>query len=154
MQVPARGGKLATGRRPPVSTITIAAIPAGTLTRANHDEFELLIPIVLFLCVTYAIKALLDARTRGKLIAANGSEEMIRSLVQNEEQQHRHASLRWGSRAASLAVGFALIEFFGWDDVTPGAIAVLLGATGIGNLVSFYSSRVTCRSASHELRAS
>ena len=40
-----------------------------------------------------------------------------------------------------LAVGFALIEFFGWDDITPGAIAVLLGATGFGNLVSYYISR-------------
>ena len=97
-----------------------------------------LIPITLFLCITYAIKALLDARTRAKLIAANGSEEMIRTLVQNEEQQHRHTSLRWGIVLTSLAVGFALIEYFGWDDVAPGAIAVLLGATGVGNLV-FYS---------------
>jgi hypothetical protein len=97
-----------------------------------------LIPITLFLCITYAIKALLDARTRGKLIAANGSEEMIRTLVQNEEQQHRHTSLRWGIVLTSLAVGFGLVEYFGWDDVTPGAIAVLLGATGVGNLV-FYS---------------
>jgi Domain of unknown function (DUF6249) len=104
-------------------------------------QFELLIPITLFICVTYAIKALLDARTRSKLIAANGSEELIRSLVQNEEQQRRHASVRWGVVLVCLAVGFALIEFFGWDEVTPGAIAVLLGATGIGNLVSFYISR-------------
>jgi hypothetical protein len=104
-------------------------------------DFDLLIPITLFLCVTYAIKALLDARTRGKLIAANGSEELIRSLVQNEEQQRRHASVRWGVVLVCLAVGFALIEFFRWDDVTPGAIAVLLGATGIGNLVSYYISR-------------
>ena len=101
----------------------------------------ILIPITLFLCVTYAIKALLDARTRNKLIAANGSEELIRSLVQNEEQQRRHASVRWGIVLLCLAVGFALIEFFGWDEVTPGAIAMLLGATGIGNLVSFYISR-------------
>jgi hypothetical protein len=101
----------------------------------------ILIPITLFLCVTYAIKALLDARTRNKLIAANGSEELIRSLVQNEEQQRRHASVRWGIVLVCLAVGFALIEFFGWDEVTPGAIALLLGATGIGNLVSFYISR-------------
>jgi len=104
-------------------------------------DFELLIPITLFLCVTYAIKALLDARTRGKLIAANGSEELIRSLVQNEEQQRRHASVRWGVVLVCLAVGFALIDFFGWDEITPGAIAVLLGATGVGNLVSFYISR-------------
>ena len=104
------------------------------------DE-ELLIPITFFLCVTYAIKALLDARTRAKLIAANGSEEMIRSLVRNEEQLRRHASIRWGVVLVCLAVGFALIEYFGWRDVTPGAIAVLLGATGVGNLISFAVSR-------------
>jgi hypothetical protein len=104
-------------------------------------RFEVLIPITLFFCITYAIKLLVDARTRSKLIAANGSEELMRSLVQNEEQQRRHASVRWGVVLVCLAVGFALIEFFGWDDVTPGAIAVLLGATGVGNLVSFYISR-------------
>jgi hypothetical protein len=104
-------------------------------------DFDLLVPITLFVCVTYAIKALLDARTRGKLIAANGSEELIRSLVQNEEQQRRHASVRWGVVLVSLAVGFALIDWFGWEEVTPGAIAVLLGATGVGNLASFAISR-------------
>jgi hypothetical protein len=101
-------------------------------------QFEILIPIILFICITYAIKAVLDARTRAKLIAANGTSDMIRALVQNEEQQHRHASLRWGIVLTSLAVGFGLIEVFGWDDITPGAVAVLLGATGVGNLV-FYS---------------
>ena len=104
-------------------------------------QFELLIPIILFLCITYVIKAVLDTRTRTKLIAANGSEEMIRSLVQNEEQQRRHASVRWGVVLVCLAVGFALIQYFGWDEVTPGAVAVLLGATGVGNLISFYVSR-------------
>jgi hypothetical protein len=106
-----------------------------------------LIPITLFLCITYAIKALLDARTRGKLIAANGTEEMVRSLVQNEEQERRHTSLRWGIVLTSLAVGFGLIEFFGWDDVTPGAIAVLLGATGVGNLAFYQIARNLPRQA-------
>lgn len=101
----------------------------------------MLIPIVLFICITYAIKVIVDARTRAKLIAANGSEEMIRSLVQNEEQQRRHASVRWGVVLVCLAVGFALIEYFGWDEITPGAVAVLLAATGVGNLVSFAVSR-------------
>jgi uncharacterized BrkB/YihY/UPF0761 family membrane protein len=104
-------------------------------------EFALLIPIIAILSIAYVIKALLDARTRGKLIAANGTDEMIRSLVQNEEQQRRHASVRWGVVLVCLAIGFALIQYFGWDEVTPGAIAVLLGATGVGNLVSFYVSR-------------
>ena len=104
-------------------------------------DFGFLIPIILFFCITYIIKAILDARTRSKLIAANGTEEMIRSLVQNEEQQRRHASVRWGVVLVCLAIGFALIQYFGWDEITPGAIAVLLGATGVGNLVSFYVSR-------------
>ena len=97
-----------------------------------------LIPIAFFICVTYALKAVLDARTRSKLIASNGSSDLIRTLVQNEEEANRHASLRWGIVLTSLAAGFALIEWFGWQDITPGAIAVLLGATGVGNL-AFYS---------------
>jgi hypothetical protein len=113
----------------------------GIEASKTHMNFGMLIPIILFLCITYVIKAVLDARTRGKLIAANGSEELIRSLVQNEEQLRRHASVRWGVVLVSLAVGFALIEYFGWDDVTPGAVAVLLGATGIGNLITYYISR-------------
>jgi hypothetical protein len=101
-------------------------------------DFEDLIPITLFVCITYAIKAFVDARMRSKLLANNGaSEEMIRSLVQNEELQRRHASVRWGIVLVCLAIGFALIEYFGWDEITPGAIAVLIGATGVGNLVSY-----------------
>ena len=51
-----------------------------------HD-LELLIPITFFVCVTYAIKSILESRTRSKLIAANSSEELIRSLLISEEQQ-------------------------------------------------------------------
>ena len=104
-------------------------------------DFELLIPIVLFLCITYAIKAFIDARMRSKLIASNTSEELLRSLVKSEEQQGRQASLRWGVVLTCLAVGFALIESFGWTDVTPGAIAVLLGATGVGNIAVYMIAR-------------
>ena len=131
----------ATGRRPPRIYYHDRGHTGRDMMRLNTMKFELSDSDPLFLCITYAIKALLDARMRGKLIAANGSEELVRTLVQNEEQQRRHASLRWGVVLVCLAVGFGLIEFFGWDEVTPGAIAVLLGVTGIGNLVSFYISR-------------
>jgi hypothetical protein len=102
------------------------------------NDIEFLIPIVFFICITYAIKAILESRTRAKLIAANSSEELIRSLLLSEEQQRRQGSLRWGVVLSCLAGGFALIETFGYDDVTPGAIALLLAATGIGNL-AFYA---------------
>ena len=104
-------------------------------------QFEILIPITLFICVTYAIKVVVDARTRAKLIAGNGSEELIRTIVQAEALQRRHASLRWGVLLLALGLGFALIEAFGWREVTPGVVAVLLGVTGLGNLLSYMLAR-------------
>ncbi len=100
-------------------------------------DLYILIPITLFICITYAVKVLVDARTRGKLIAAGSSNELIRSLLSSEEEQRRQNSLRWGVVLSCLAVGFALLQALGWNDVTPGTIAVLLGATGVGNL-AFY----------------
>lgn len=104
-------------------------------------SFEILIPITLFICITYAIKVVVDARTRAKLIAGNGSEELIRTLVQAEALQRRHASLRWGILLLALGIGFGMIEGFGWREVTPGVIAVLLGVTGAGNLIAYAASR-------------
>jgi hypothetical protein len=104
-------------------------------------NFEILIPITLFICVVYAIKVVVDARTRAKLITSNGSEDLIRSMVQAEALQRRHASLRWGILLLAVAVGFALIEAFGWTEITPGVVAVLLGVTGLGNLAAYAASR-------------
>ena len=104
-------------------------------------DFETLIPISLFICIAYAIKAVVDARTRAKLISSNGSEELVRSLVQAEALQRRHASLRGGILLLAVAMGFALIEAFGWHDVTPGVIAVLLAVTGLGNLLAYAAAR-------------
>jgi hypothetical protein len=100
-----------------------------------------MIPVTLFICVTYAIKAIVEARMRGKLLSSGGSEDLVRTLMQNEEEQRRHAALRWGILLLSLALGFSLIEAFGWDQVTPGVIAILLAVTGVGNLVSYTVSR-------------
>jgi hypothetical protein len=104
-------------------------------------ELEFLIPIVLFICITYAIKAVVDARVRRQMVSANGSEELVRSILEGEESRRRHASLRWGIVLVALAIGFVLIEAFGWDEVTPGVVAVLLGATGLGNLAYYAAAR-------------
>jgi hypothetical protein len=104
-------------------------------------EYGIFIPITLFICVTYAIKVVVDARTRAKIIASNGSEELVKTMVQTESLQRRHASLRWGILMLAVAAGFMLIEAFGWKEVTPGVIAVLLGVTGLGNLLSYIAAR-------------
>jgi hypothetical protein len=105
------------------------------------NQLHMVIPIVLIVCVTYAfvyaIKAIVDARMRSLLTRAGTSDELIRTIVLGEEQQRRLASLRWGLILVGVAIGFGSIAAFGWDDITPGAIAVLAGATGLANLAFF-----------------
>lgn len=104
-------------------------------------NFEILIPISLFICIVYAIKVVVDARVRQRMVNAGGSAELVNSVLRDEEQRRRHSSLRWGIVLLSVALGFGLIQGFGWQEVTPGLIAVLAGATGLGNLVFFAISR-------------
>lgn len=104
-------------------------------------NFGILIPISLFVCITYAIKVCVDAVTRRRMLEAGGSAELVNSVLRDEELRRRHSSLRWGIVLLSVALGFGLIQWFGWQDVTPGLVAVLAGATGLGNLVFFAISR-------------
>jgi hypothetical protein len=104
-------------------------------------NFEILIPIALFICITYAIKVVVDARVRSRMIDAGGSEQLVNAVLRDEEQRRRHSSLRWGIVLLSVAVGFGLIQAFGWQELSPGLVAVLAGATGLGNLVFFMVAR-------------
>ena len=104
-------------------------------------NFEFLIPIALFVCVAYAIKAVVDARVRRQMVESNGSQELVRSILEGEEARRRHGSLRWGIVLVALGLGFGAVAMQGVDEVTPGVIAVLLAATGIGNLAYFAVSR-------------
>lgn len=99
------------------------------------------IPISLFLCIAWTIKAVVDARVRRQLVNANVSQDLVRSIIEGDETRRRHASLRWGIVLVALAIAFVIIEFAGWKDVTPGVIAVLLGATGVGNLAYYAMGR-------------
>ena len=104
-------------------------------------QFEILIPIVLFLCITYAIKVVVDARVRRRFIESNGSDDIVRAMLVGEEQHRRHGSLRWGVTLVALAIGFGMVEAGGWNDLTPGVLAILLGATGLGNLAYYALGR-------------
>ena len=67
--------------------------------------------------------------------------------------RQKHSSLRWGVTLIAIAVGFGLIEAGGWQEVTPGVIAVLAGATGVGNLAYYFLSRRMPASALRVLAA-
>ena len=104
-------------------------------------NFELLIPITLFACIAFSIKAVVDARVRKQLVSSNGAPDLVRSILESDEVNRRLSSLRWGITLVALSIGFAIVEAAGWREVTPGVIAVLVGAVGIGNLGSFAASR-------------
>jgi hypothetical protein len=104
-------------------------------------NFDILLPITLIVGIVYAIKVVVDARFRRHMVNTGGSVEVVNSLLQDEQLRRRHSSLRWGVVLLSVALGFGLIEWFGWKEITPGLIAVLAGATGLGNLVFFAISR-------------
>ena len=45
-------------------------------------NFEILIPITLFICIVYAIKVVVDARVRKQMMDSNGSQELVRSMLE------------------------------------------------------------------------
>jgi hypothetical protein len=106
----------------------------------KHD-LGVLIPMLLFVCVTfgitYSIKLLVNARVRIKMLQACDSKELIESIVRGEDHLGRMASLRWGLVLALEGLGFGVIQIAGWDTITAGAVAVLVGAFGLGSLIYF-----------------
>jgi hypothetical protein len=114
---------------------------SATTSKENPMNFGDLIPISLFICIAYSIKVCVDAMVRRHMVNAGGSEELVNSVLRDENLRRRHSSLRWGIVLLSVALGFGLIQGFGWQEVTPGLVAVLAGATGLGNLVFFAISR-------------
>ncbi|ALN89660.1 DUF6249 domain-containing protein [Lysobacter gummosus] len=102
---------------------------------------EILVPISLFVCIVFAIKIVVEARFRSKLLQTGGAEELLRSMARDEDIRRRHGALRWGIVMVLLAIGFGIIESAGWRDANPGTVAVLLGAIGIGNLAYYFISR-------------
>lgn len=104
-------------------------------------DSNLLVPITLFVCIAYSLKTVVDAYTRRRIIESRGSEELVRSLLEGEATRRRQASLHWGSVLIALAAGFGLVELTGADHVTPGVAALLLGATGLGNLAYYLLER-------------
>ena len=104
-------------------------------------DLGLLIPISLFFSIAFTIKAVVDAGVRRKMVDSNGSQDLVRSMLESEDIRRRHGSLRWGVTLVALAIGFGLVQASGWSEINPGVIAVLVGATGLGNLAYYLLAR-------------
>jgi hypothetical protein len=105
------------------------------------DAQRVIVPIVLFVCATLAFKALLEAVIRVRLMHLGQSETSLRALLDADRFQRRAGALRSGIALMALACGAMLIEIFGWDDVTPGAVAAVVLPMGIGELIFYFLSQ-------------
>ena len=99
---------------------------------------QTLVPIVLFVCIAYTIKVVVEALSRRRLLQTELSTELLESLVRSEETQRRHTALRWGIVFTLLAVAFIIMQVAGWNQINAGVIGLLAAALGIGHLV-FYA---------------
>lgn len=108
------------------------------------DKGEI-IPIVLFLCITfgitYIVRLLVSSRLRVKMLQVCSSKELVDSVVQGDARRDQMSALRWGILTLMEAIGFGIIQAMGWDEVNPGVVAMLLGAFGLGSVLFFVLSR-------------
>jgi hypothetical protein len=100
-------------------------------------DVHVVVPLALFACVTYALKAVLDAALRYRLLRAAVSSDVIRAVLEGEDHQRKVTALRSGILLLSLGLGFGFIALLGWKEVSAGVVAILAAAIGLGNLVLF-----------------
>jgi len=104
-------------------------------------NFDILLPITLIVGIVYAIRVVLDAMLRRHIVAAGTSAEVVASLLRDEQRRRHLSALRWGIVWLSVALGFGVVAWLGWKEISPGLIAVLAAATGGGNMIFFWVSR-------------
>jgi len=97
-----------------------------------------LVPIALFVCITYGLRILTDAVMRYLLLRLNPSDEVVRTLLREEARARRQSALRWGLILACSSAALAILEWTGWTGAGPGPIGLVVGAIALGNL-GFYA---------------
>jgi len=104
------------------------------------DPIFVVLP-ALFATVAFSLKTIVDARSRTKLLQSNPHQGLVEAILKGEERRRRQSALRWGIVLVFVAAGFGIVEIMGWTRPSAGVIAVLLGATGFGNIVSYLVCR-------------
>ena len=97
--------------------------------------------IALFVCATFAFKALLDAFVRLRMLRVGVTEASLRALIESDVFQRRSGALRSGIALLAMSIGAALIELFGWREITPGAVAAVVAPMGVGELIFYFISQ-------------
>ena len=93
-----------------------------------------LIPMVLFVCTTLAIKYVVDARARKQMVENHVSEDLVKSMLLADERNRRLSALKWGLVLTAVGIAFGLVSAMHLDGDSPGAFGLVIAAAGIGML--------------------
>lgn len=116
--------------------VSILAVP---LPLPAMDK-NIVVPALLFFCVTYAFKLLIDARLRYLLLRAE-SAETVSALLAGEQRLRQAETLRGGLSMLGLAAGLALVAAFDWAPLSAATFAVLLAGVGLAQVASHWLLR-------------
>ena len=106
-------------------------------------NFGDLIPMVLFVCIVAAIKIVVEARLRKKMVENHTSEDLVKQMLIADEQARRLSALKWGLVLTTVGVAFGLVSALRLDSNNPGSFGLLIGAKGVGMLAyHFIANRV------------
>jgi hypothetical protein len=98
---------------------------------------NIVVPALLFFCVTYAFKLLIDARLRVLLMRA-ASPETVTALLAGEQQLRQAETLRGGLSMLGLAAGLALVAVCDWPPISAATFAVLLAGVGSAQIAAHW----------------
>lgn len=93
-----------------------------------------LIPIVLFICIVFAVKIIMDGRVRRRLAESGASEDLVRTMLAADEQNRRVSSLKWGLVLVLVGTAFGLIDLLNLGPDSPAAFGIVIAAAGFGML--------------------
>jgi len=97
-------------------------------------ELEMLIPIVLFICITAAVKFIMDGRVRQRLAQSGASEDLVRTMLAADEQNRKVSSLKWGLVLVLVGIAFGIIDILNLNAGDPATFGIVIGAAGLGML--------------------
>ena len=97
-------------------------------------DIAVFIPIVLFICIVWAIKIVVESRLRRRLAETHASEDLVRAMLLADEQNRRLSALKWGMVLVLVGVSFGLIDVLNLRADDAATFGLLIGAAGLGML--------------------
>lgn len=105
-------------------------------------QFEVLIPITLFVAIAASIKFVMEYRFRRRMVETQASETLVQAMLAADEQSRRTSALKWGIVLTVIGLAFGLIDLVGLGPEDPSTYGLLIGSAGLGMLgFHFYVRR-------------